>query len=88
MNLKNAALLSFDATDTADKIIHDLRSVFPSWSSFKHGIYSLIMLALLVLRIYLFLPIVIKPVFNNINMLAAKTHGLKLKINPQTELLI
>ena len=39
MNLKNAALLSFDATDTADKIIHDLRSVFPSLLNFKNGIY-------------------------------------------------
>ena len=60
MNLKNAALLSFDAADIADKIIHGLRSVFPSWSSFKNGIYSLIMLALLVLGILLFLPIVLK----------------------------
>lgn len=50
MSLKNAALLSFGAVDTADKIIHDLRSVFPSWSSFKNNIYSLIMLAFLVLR--------------------------------------
>ena len=30
INLKNAALLSFDAADIADKIIHGLRSVFPS----------------------------------------------------------
>ena len=37
-NLKNAALLSFDTADIADKIIHSLRSVFPSWSSFKNGI--------------------------------------------------
>ena len=82
MNLKNAALLSFDDADIADKIIHGLRSVFPSWSSFKNGIYSLIMLALLVLGILLFLPIVIKLAFNNINMLVAKVHGLKLKMNP------
>ena len=88
MNLKNAALLSFDAADTADKIICDLRSVIPPWSSFKNGLYSLTMLALLVLGILLFLPIVIKLAFNNINMLAAKIHGLKLKMNPQTELLI
>ena len=83
MNLKNAALLSFDAADIADKIIHGLRSVFPSWSSFKNGIYGLIMLALLVLGILLFLPIVIKLAFNNINMLAAKIHGSKLKMDPQ-----
>jgi hypothetical protein len=31
MNLKNVALLSFDVIDTADKIIHGLKSVFPSW---------------------------------------------------------
>ena len=88
MNLKNAALLSFDAADTADKIIHGLRSVFPSWSSFKNGIYGLIMLALLVLGILLFLPIVLKLAFNNINMLVVQVHGLKLRMNPQTELLI
>ena len=29
-NLKDAVLLSFDAADIADKIIHGLRSVFPS----------------------------------------------------------
>ena len=46
------------------------------------------MLVFLVLGILLFLPIVIKLAFNNINMLAAKIHGLKLKMNPQTELLI
>jgi hypothetical protein len=40
MNLKNAALLSFDAADTSDNIIHGLRSVFPSWSSFKNGMYN------------------------------------------------
>jgi hypothetical protein len=40
MNLKNTALLSFDAKHTADKIIHDLRSVFLSWSSFKNGLYK------------------------------------------------
>jgi hypothetical protein len=84
MNLKNAALLSFDATDTADKIIHDLRSVFPSWSSFKHGIYGLI---ILVLGMILFLPLVLKLAFNNINMLVAQPHGLKLRMNPQTEVL-
>ena len=78
MNLKNAALLSFDAADTDDKSIHGLRSVFPSWSSFKNGIYGLIMLALLALGILLFLPIVLKFAFNNINMLADKIHGLKL----------
>ena len=71
MNLKNAALLSFDAADIADKIIHGLRSVFPSWSSFKNGIYSWIMLALLVLETLLFPPLVLKLVFNNINMLMA-----------------
>lgn len=64
INLKNAALLSFDAADIADTIIHSLRSVFPSWSIFKDGIYSLITLALLLLEILLFLPIVIKPAFN------------------------
>ena len=91
MNLKNAALLSFDAADTADKIIHGLRSVFLSWSSFKNGIYSLIMLALLVLGILLFLPIMLKFAFNNINMLGTKVYGLKQKKkkwNPRTELLI
>ncbi|EDL12236.1 mCG146134, partial [Mus musculus] len=51
MNLKNAALLSFDAADITGKIIHGLKSVFPSWSSFKNDIYGLIMLALLVLGI-------------------------------------
>lgn len=88
MNLKNAAPQSFDAADIADKIIHSLRSVFPSWSNFKYGIYSLVMLALLVLRIVLFLPIMIRLAFNNSNMLAAKIHGLKLKMDPQTESLI
>lgn len=67
INLKNAAPLSFDATDIAGKIIHDPRSVFPSWSSFENGIYSLIMISLI-----FFLPIVIKFAFNNINMLATK----------------
>ena len=71
MNLKNAAPLRFDPQDIVDKIIHGLRSIFPSWSSFKNGIYGLIMLALLVLGILLFLPIVIKLAFNNINMLVA-----------------
>ena len=64
MNLKNAAPLCFDDADTADKIIHGLRSVFPSWSSFKNGLYSFTMLALLVLEIVLFLPILIKPPLN------------------------
>ena len=88
MNLRNAALLSFDVTDIAGRIIHGLRSVFPSWSSFKNDIYSLIMLPLLVLGIPLFLDILLKFAFNNINMLIAKVHDLKLKMNPQTELLI
>jgi hypothetical protein len=88
MNLKNAALLSFDTADIAGRITHGLKSVFPSWSSFKNDIYSLIMLALLVLGILLFLPTMLKLAFNNINMLAAKVHGLKLKTNSQTELLI
>jgi hypothetical protein len=55
MILKNAALLSFDAANIADKIIHGLRSMF--WSSFKAGIDSLVMLALLILGILLFLPL-------------------------------
>ena len=88
MNLKNAALLSFDAANIAGKIIHSLKSVFPSWSSFKNGVYGLIMLALLVLGILLFLPIVLKLVFNNINLLTAKVYALKLRRNPQTESLI
>jgi hypothetical protein len=81
MNLKNTAPLNIDVADI-DKITHGLRSVFPSWSSFTNGMYSLIILALLVLLILLFLPTVIKFVFNNIDMLAAKVHGLKLKMNP------
>ena len=88
MNLKNAALLSFDTADIAGRIIHGLKSVFPSWSSFKNGIYGLIILALVVLGILLFLPIVLKLAFNNINMLVAKIHGLKLKMDPQTKPLI
>ena len=88
INLNIVAPLSFDAVDIADKIIHGLRSVFPSWSSFKNGLYSFTMLALLVLEIVLFLPILIKLAFNNINMLAAKIHGLKLKMDPHTEFLI
>ena len=87
MNLKNTAPLNIDVADI-DKITHGLRSVFPSWSSFKNGIYSLIMLALLVLGILLFLPIVLKLAFYNINMLVVQVHGLKLRMNPQTELLI
>jgi hypothetical protein len=81
VNLKNDALMSF-AADIADNIIHGLRSVFPSWSSFKNSMPDLI------LGIRLFLAILLKPAFNNINMLAAKVHGLKLKLNPQAELLI
>jgi hypothetical protein len=46
------------------------------------------MLALLILGILLFLSISIKLAFNNISMLVAKIHGLKLKMNPQTEPLI
>jgi hypothetical protein len=88
MNLKNGTLLSSDAAGIVDKIIHEYMSVFPSWSSFKNGTYSLIMIALFVLGIFLFLPTVIKLAFNSINMLVAKIHGLKLKMNPQTELLI
>ena len=84
MNLKNTAPLSFD---TADKIISGLSLVFPSWSSFKDGTYSLIMLVL-VLGVLLFLPIFINLDFNNIYILAAKIHGLKLKMDPHTELLI
>ena len=53
MNLRNAAPLSFDAVDITDKIIHGLRSVFPSWSSFQNGIYSMIVLALLVLDTFI-----------------------------------
>lgn len=86
INLKNATALSF--ADIVDKNICDLKSVFPSWSSFKNGIYILIMLAFLVWGILLFLPIVIKIAFNNINMLATNIHGLKLKNGPHTELLI
>ena len=78
MNLKNTDLLSFDAVDT----------VFLSWSSFKNGLYSLIILALLVLEILLFLPIVIKFAFNNFSMLAAKIHGLRLEIDAQAEPLV
>ena len=88
MNLNNAALLSFNAADIANKINHGLRSVFPSWSSFKNGLYILIILVLFVLRILLFLTILIKLAFNNINVLAAKIHGLKLKMDPHTESLI
>ena len=73
--------MSFDAADIADKIICSLRSIFPSWSSFNNGIYTLIMLALLVLGIHLFLTMMIKLVFNNINMLVANIHGLKLKMD-------
>ena len=71
MNFKIADLLSLDASVIADKIIYVMKSVFPSWLSFKNGIYSLIMLALLVLETLLFPPLVLKLVFNNINMLMA-----------------
>ena len=54
---------------------------------FMNRMHSLIMLALLVLGILLFLPSVIKLSFNN-NMVVAKMHGLKLKMDPQTELFI
>ena len=46
------------------------------------------MLALFVIGILLFLAIVLKLAFDNISMLAAKVHGLKLKMDPQTELFI
>ena len=88
MNLKHASPLSLDAAAIADKTVHSLRSVFRFWSSFKNGIYVLIMLALLVLGILLFLPILLKLVFNNINLLAAKVNGLKLRMNPQAQSLI
>ena len=81
-NLKNSAPLNFDAVDVADRIIH------PSWSSFQNGTHGLITLALLVLGIFLFLLIILKLAFNSINMLVAQVHGLKLRMNPQTELLI
>ena len=81
-NLKNSAPLNFDAVDVADRIIH------PSWSSFQNGTHGLITLALLVLGIFLFLLIILKLAFNSIKMLAAQVHGLKLRMNPQTELLI
>ena len=61
MNLKNAALLSFDTAD-------EMRLVFPSWTGSKNGIYSLIMLALFVLGIILLLPFMLKLAFYNINM--------------------
>jgi hypothetical protein len=47
MNLKNPHLPSIDAADIANKIIHGLSSVLPSWSSFKDSIYGLIMLPFL-----------------------------------------
>ena len=43
---------------------------------------------ILVLGILLFQPIVLKLPFNSISMLAAQVHGLKLRMNPQRELLI
>ena len=79
MNLKNLALLSFVAVDITDKIIHGLKSVFQFWSSIKNGIYSLIMLAFLVLVILLFLSFVTKLAFYSINMFVVKMHGLKQK---------
>ena len=88
MNLKNYAPLSFNAADVADRIIHGLKSVFPSRSSFKNDIYGLIMLAILVLGKLLFLPIVLKLAIYNISMLVVQVHGLKLRMKPQTELLI
>lgn len=87
MNLKNDALLSF-AADIAGKVIHGLRSIFPFWSNFKNVIYSLVMLALLVLGILLFLLIVIESAINNSNMLATKMHGFNLKMDSHIELLI
>jgi hypothetical protein len=88
MILKNAVPLIFDTVDIAAKIIHVLGSVFLSWSGFKSGIYSLIMLAFLVLGILLFLSILIELPVNNINMLMAKIHGLKLKMDSQIEPLV
>ena len=38
MNLKNAAPLRFDAADV-DRIIHGLKSVFPSWSNLEWHIW-------------------------------------------------
>jgi hypothetical protein len=46
------------------------------------------MIALLVLGILSFLTIELKLAFNNNIMLEAQVHGMKLRINPQTELLI
>lgn len=77
MNLKNTALLSFDAKHNADKINHGFKYLY--LSSFKNGLDSLIILALLDLGILLFLPIVKKLALNNFSMLAAKIHDLKLK---------
>lgn len=84
----NAASLSFNALDTADRIICGLRSEIASWLSVRNGKHSFIVLARLVLGILLFPPILIKLAFNNINMLVAGGHGLKLRIGPQTEALI
>jgi hypothetical protein len=39
MNLKDISLLSFDAVDITDKLIHGMKSVFQSWPTFKDGIY-------------------------------------------------
>ena len=84
MNLNNVGLLSFNAVVTADKIISSLRSVFLTWSSFKNGTYSLIMLAFLSWE-YCYSC---QCAFNNINMVADKMHGLKVKMDPKTESLI
>ena len=86
MNLKTAVLLRFAVADIAGTVIHGLKAVFLSWSSFKNGIYDLIMLALLLLGILLFLPIMLKFAFNNINMLASKIHGFCIKMISQREL--
>jgi hypothetical protein len=59
LNLKNSTPLSFDAVDIVDKIIHGgdgkiihgLRSVFSSWSSFKIGLYRFFFLRFIYLII-------------------------------------
>jgi hypothetical protein len=51
MNLSYAALLSFDPVDMAHKIIQGLRSVFSSLSSFQNGVYSLVILILLLIML-------------------------------------
>ena len=57
--LTNVIPRCVDAADMSNKIIHGLRSVFPSWSSFNNGSCSLIIVALLVLGVLLFLLILI-----------------------------